>query len=138
MKFDEKVRGLVEFHGHLGPYLIVGMKMGELSNELLGKETGAGTGKLQKKAIVKTGTNPPISCIIDGIQYVSGCTLGKGNLEVIDLQKPEATFILNEKKLIITLKIQLDMKNHDLKKLAEDIINKSPQELFIISKNFEK
>jgi formylmethanofuran dehydrogenase subunit E len=136
MRFSEKVKGLIEFHGHLGPYLIVGMKMGELSNELLGKEAGAGTGQSQKKVIVKTGTKPPISCIIDGIQYVSGCTLGKGNIEVINLQKPEATFILNEKKLSIILKIQIETKNHDLEELAIEILNKSPQELFIISKNF--
>jgi len=136
MRISEEAKGLIEFHGHLGPYLIVGMKMGELSNKLLGKESGAGTGQLQKKAIVKTGTKPPISCIIDGIQYVSGCTLGKGNIEVIDLQKPEATFILNEKKLTITLKIPIITKNHDLKELAMEILNKSPQELFIISKNF--
>ncbi len=99
MELNEKIKGLVEFHGHLGPYLIIGFKMGELSNELLGKETGAGSGYLLKKAIVKTGTKPPMSCIIDGIQYISGCTLGKGNIEIIDSQKPEATFIMNDKKI---------------------------------------
>jgi formylmethanofuran dehydrogenase subunit E len=136
LELNEKIKGLVEFHGHLGPYLIIGFKMGELSNELLGKETGAGTGHLLKKVIVKTGTKPPMSCIIDGIQYISGCTLGKGNIEIIDSQKPEATFIMNDKTLTISLKLQIETKNRDLKSVSTELFHKSPQELFNISRNF--
>jgi formylmethanofuran dehydrogenase subunit E len=136
LELDEKIKGLIKFHGHLGPYLIIGFKMGELSNELLGQETGAGSGHLLKKAIVKTGTKPPMSCIIDGIQYSSGCTVGKGNIEIINAQKPEATFIINEKKLTISLKFQINTKNRDLEAVSTELLHKSSQELFTITKNF--
>jgi len=124
------------FHGHLGPYLIIGMKMGELSNELLGKEIGAGKGYFRKRVIVKTGTKPPISCIIDGIQYTSGCTLGKGNIEVIDQQIPEATFIMEDKQLTISLKIPIKTEDRDLQEVAMEIYQESSEDLFKITKNF--
>ncbi|MHA1266678.1 MAG: FmdE family protein [Candidatus Helarchaeota archaeon] len=136
MKLNEDIKRLAEFHGHLGPYLIIGKKMGELSNKILGMESGAGKGHFHKKAIIKTGTTPPISCIIDGIQYTSGCTLGKGNIEVIDQKKPEATFILDEKELTLKLKIKIEIANRDLEVVALELEEKAPEELFEISKNF--
>ncbi|MHA1649286.1 MAG: formylmethanofuran dehydrogenase subunit E family protein [Candidatus Helarchaeota archaeon] len=136
MKLSEDIKRLAEFHGHLGPYLIVGKKMGELSNELLGVETGAGKGHFHKRALVKTGTTPPISCIIDGIQYTSGCTLGKGNIEVIDQKKPEVIFTLDDKELIIKLKIKIDTTNRDLEEVAMEINQKTYEELFEIIQNF--
>ncbi|NVM52724.1 MAG: formylmethanofuran dehydrogenase subunit E [Candidatus Helarchaeota archaeon] len=136
MKFNDKIARVAEFHGHLGPYLIVGMKMGEFSNELLGKETGAGKGHFHKKAVVKTGTTPPLSCIIDGIQFTSGCTLGKGNIEVLNQQKPEVTFTAEEKQVTLRLKIKIETANRDLEEVARDIFKKLPADLFTIIKNF--
>ncbi|HUY01035.1 MAG TPA: formylmethanofuran dehydrogenase subunit E family protein [Candidatus Deferrimicrobium sp.] len=134
---NDQVKRLAEFHGHLGPYLIVGMKMGELSNTLLGKETGAGSTHFVKKAIVKTGTTPPISCIIDGIQFTSGCTLGKGNIEILNEKIPEATFILNDKQLTLKLKINIETANRQVEDVALEIYETAWQDLFELSKNFE-
>ena len=33
-------------------------------------------------AVVFVNRNPPTSCILDGIQIASGCTLGKGTIQV--------------------------------------------------------
>lgn len=136
MEKPEHIRRLAEFHGHLGPYLIIGMRMGELSNEILGTETGAGSTHFHKKAIVKTGTIPPISCIIDGIQYTSGCTLGKGNIEILHQNIPEATFILEGKELTLKLKIKIDTKNRDIEDIAMELYNTNKRDLFDISQNF--
>ena len=136
MKMNDRIKRFAEFHGHLGPYLIVGMKMGDLSNKLLGKETGAGSGHSYKRAIVKTGTTPPISCIIDGIQCSSGCTLGKGNIEVLDKKIPEATFILDEKQLTVKLKIKIETTNRNLEEVAMEVYEMKDENLFEISKNF--
>ncbi len=136
MKKSDKIVRLTEFHGHLGPYLIIGMKMGEISNNILGTETGAGSTHFHKKAIVKTGTVPPISCIIDGIQYTSGCTLGKGNIEVLNQKIPEATFILDDKELTIKLKIKIETADRDLEEVAMEVYRTDDRDLFEISKNF--
>ena len=136
MNTSEKLKRVAEFHGHLGPYLIIGLKMGEISNEILGKEGGAGTGHPQKRVIVKTGLKPPISCIIDGIQFSSGCTLGKGNIEVVDEQIPEATFILERKSLTIKLKKPPAIGNRNLEEIAKEIYHKPNEDLFNIIKIF--
>lgn len=136
MKLTDRIKRLSEFHGHLGPYLIIGLRMGDLSNEILGSEEGAGTGRFTKRVIVKTGIKPPISCIIDGIQFSSGCTLGKGNIEVVDQQNPEAIFVLNEKKLTVRLKESFKIAERDLEQTAMEIYNTPIQELFDITKNF--
>ncbi|MFH1285775.1 MAG: formylmethanofuran dehydrogenase subunit E family protein [Candidatus Micrarchaeota archaeon] len=89
---------LKRFHGHLGPYAVVGFRMGKLASEELGVK-GKGL-----RALVKTGGKPPLSCIIDGIQFSSSCTLGKGNIEVSAEGRAEAVFSVNGKKLEIKLR----------------------------------
>jgi inosine-uridine nucleoside N-ribohydrolase len=72
------VRDLLKgFHGHLGPYVVLGYRMGRLALE----KTGSG-GHFGISAHVYTKLEPPPSCIIDGIQIGSGCTLGKRNIQV--------------------------------------------------------
>ncbi|MFO8034276.1 MAG: formylmethanofuran dehydrogenase subunit E family protein, partial [Candidatus Bipolaricaulota bacterium] len=65
----------VELHGHLGPYLVAGIRMGLLALELL-----ESSGYFGLSAVSEAGREPPRSCLSDGIQIGSGCTAGKGNL----------------------------------------------------------
>jgi len=44
---------------------------------------------------VKTGTTPPLSCLVDGIQISTGCTMGKGNISTEPSGLAEATFSAN-------------------------------------------
>lgn len=88
---------LKDFHGHLGPYAVVGYRMGQLALRLL---------KVRGKslhALVRCGGRPPMSCIIDGIQFSASCTLGKGNISVADEGRAEAVF-MGERRITITLK----------------------------------
>ncbi|HIH00748.1 TPA: formylmethanofuran dehydrogenase [Thermoplasmata archaeon] len=88
---DEEILGRIsEFHGHLGPFVVVGYRMGEVANRLLGADAFA------KTAIALTGGKPPRSCMIDGIQLSSGCTIGKGTIGVID-QGEVASIFLSKK-----------------------------------------
>ena len=64
------------FHGHIGPFLAIGLRMGLLANEMLGRDP------FETTARVTVEPRPPKSCLVDGIQFVTGCTLGKGNIEV--------------------------------------------------------
>lgn len=63
------------FHGHLGPNLVIGMKMGEFAVRELQARRYFGI-----KAQVSCALEPPGSCIIDGIQVGAGCTMGKANV----------------------------------------------------------
>ncbi len=66
-----------EFHGHIGPYVVLGYKMGLMARDILGSP-----GYFDMTVDVQSPLTPPASCLIDGIQLGSGCTTGKRNLTV--------------------------------------------------------
>jgi len=74
---EEILVRIEDFHGHLGPYVILGFRAGQLALRSLGV-----VGYFDLEARVWSGTKPPLSCFADGVQLGSGCTTGKGNLVV--------------------------------------------------------
>lgn len=89
-----------DFHGHLGPYAVIGYRMGLAANQEFGDDV------FKKIARVFSGTVTPMSCMIDGIQLSSGCTMGKGNIIVEEIGEPRAIFSDKEgsKSIEITLR----------------------------------
>lgn len=129
---DADVRELfalgVRFHGHPGPFLALGIRMGLLALRLLGSKGYQGI-----TAEVETGTKPPLSCLVDGVQVSTGCTAGKGNLVIRPLGRAAATFTANGKTLRIEVRpewlsrIQAEgAADH----LAEEVLRASAEELF--------
>ena len=121
-----------DFHGHLGPFLVIGIKMGNLALKKLNS-----TGYTDLKVEVETGTTPPISCLIDGIQISTGCTLGKGNISVKNRGRAKATFIKNKRKLEVELREKIlnliKKEDKDAEELAGKVAELSEDELFIYS-----
>jgi formylmethanofuran dehydrogenase subunit E len=74
----------VELHGHLGPFLVIGVRMGlEAKRSLI---LGAkGNHGLQVNA--RLPLLIPFSCTIDGIQATTRCTIGNQKLRLEDSQK---------------------------------------------------
>ena len=66
---------LKAFHGHLGPYVVAGMRMGRYAVRRLEADPHFGI-----EADVCCPGAPPPSCFLDGIQFSTGCTLGKMNI----------------------------------------------------------
>ncbi len=128
-----ELENLKKFHGHLGPYVVVGFRMGSLAVEKV-EVRGKGL-----RCIVRTGTKPPISCIIDGIQFSSSCTLGKGNIKVEDEGVAEAVFFKNENTIKIKLKdniknaIDREMSKENEEKLSLWVYGLDEEELFDVS-----
>jgi len=118
----------VAFHGHPGPFLASGLRMGLLA---LRELRSPGHGDLE--VTVETGTTPPLSCLIDGIQVATGCTLGKGNIYVRDGHRPRATFTAKDGwRLMIELNLELAERfaQGDPGTLAEEALSLSEEELF--------
>jgi len=92
------------FHGHLGPYVVLGFRMGKLALREMGAE-----GHFDISAEVYSVLSPPCSCIIDGIQLGSGCTLGKRNIEVHPFDGPAYSVFSTKEgsKIIIRLKSEI-------------------------------
>lgn len=77
-----------EIHGHLGIYAVIGVKMGIYALELL--DTGIDDISVTSYA----GSQPPLSCMNDGLQISTGATVGHGLFHVAcnPNPHPEATF----------------------------------------------
>jgi len=130
---DETLKQIEKFHGHLGPYAVIGYRMGKIANERLGSDPFC------KRARVYTGTTPPLSCIIDGIQLSSNCTLGKGRITVENNDTAKAEFTSEDnKKITIILKpeirkeIDATVTQENILQYSENTYNKSDEELFEI------
>jgi formylmethanofuran dehydrogenase subunit E len=68
-----------EFHGHLGPFLTVGVRMGLVGLKVINKHD---YGKLRIEASIPL--HVPFSCIIDGLQFTTHCTIGNQRLSLKD------------------------------------------------------
>ena len=117
------------FHGHPGPFLALGIRMGLLALSLLGSRGHQGI-----VAEAETGTEPPLSCMVDGIQISTGCTTGKGNLSVKPLGRAAAVFSANGKRVRIEVKpewLSLLEKLGAPDNLAEEVLRAQAEELFV-------
>lgn len=119
-----------EFHGHLGPFLVLGIRMGLLALKDLGS-----SGHKEIGATVRTGTTPPISCLVDGIQISTGCTMGKGNIETVALGRAEATFSAGGERVTLKVKdgVMAEIKAGgyaSLEEFAWEVSKRRDEELF--------
>ena len=72
----------IDFHGHWCPGLAIGIRAAELALKEIGKASDE-----EIVAVVETDM-----CAVDAIQYLTGCTFGKGNLIYKDYGKRAFTF----------------------------------------------
>lgn len=72
----EQLQKAKDFHSHLGPYLVVGLKMGQVIARRLGQEPFSIT------ITSFTGMKPPLSCVVDGLQLATPCTVGNGGIVI--------------------------------------------------------
>lgn len=80
----ETVGRMVDFHGHMCPGLAIGARAAEAAVH----EIGANTTERAVVAIVESDM-----CGVDAIQFLTGCTFGKGNLVHRDHGKVVFTFL---------------------------------------------
>lgn len=139
-KLDTILKKAAEFHGHLGPFLVIGVRMGLVGvRELKAKEND---NKLRVTAMLKY--HVPFSCVIDGIQVATKCTIGNQKLKLIDSPEIAAEFELQQReKVTVTvnpttfsrLKNRLLSENvsqEETQKLASMIASMPEEELFTI------
>lgn len=129
-ELPEELIPLKRFHGHLGPYVVIGYRMDKIAKERF-------PGKLF--AVVFTGRYPPMSCLIDGIQMSTGCTMGKNNIFVREGHLPVVHFIDASKTLEVRLvdsereRIDAHMTKHNEEQMSVDILNADEKELFWVT-----
>jgi len=77
-------------HGHKCPAMPLGLRVGAAAMNALGVER-AQDGQLL--ALVEIGDDHCATCFADGIQSITGCTLGKGNIKKLHLGKWGVTLV---------------------------------------------
>lgn len=119
----------VKFHGHPGPFLAWGYRAALLAVKKLEPKDHR---DMFCMAIIPLQL--PYSCILDGIQSGSPCTLGKLNLKVVP--GSEVTIVFKSNKGEIRLRPALDLEQILRKRgeraAYEDIISREDSELFIV------
>lgn len=78
------VEDIVRFHGHMCPGLAMGIRAAEVALREVGSHS------CDEEVVALTETD---MCAVDAIQYLAGCTFGKGNLIHLDYGKNAYTFV---------------------------------------------
>ncbi len=90
-------QALIEFarqlHGHVGPYLVIGLRIGAAAKKTL-KISDIELAHL--RAEVSVPLYPPFSCLLDGIQVSTTCTIGNQRLQFKNSKTIQATFMIEE------------------------------------------
>lgn len=98
----------VDFHGHECPGVAVGFRACEIVKEKMDLDFSA-----DEELVCITEND---ACAVDAVQYITGCTMGKGNLIYRDLGKMAFSFFsrrTNESVRIILKKSLFDMESDE-------------------------
>ncbi len=128
----------IEFHGHLGPYLVLGLLAGGLALEKLGLKKYFGL-----EVRVWGANKKPKSCLIDGLQLSSGATYGKGNIKKLNATAIKIEFENreNHKKMSLRLnesliqKLEAAKTHKDSESLAKRLYKTDYKGLFNLTPN---
>jgi formylmethanofuran dehydrogenase subunit E len=66
-------------HGHLGPFLVIGVRTGILAKRALDTNAEENSGL---RVTAKLPLSTPFSCVLDGIQATTQCTIGNQRLSI--------------------------------------------------------
>ena len=130
-----------DFHGHLGPFLVIGVRAG-----LFGLNR---VGITKSDTLVVTASVPiriPFSCILDGLQISTNCTVGNQRLSVRNSDEIQVTFERkgNRRKVVVALNrstfsklksqlLQESLSDREVRELAWKVASIPEDELFILT-----
>lgn len=92
------------FHGHMCPGLAIGIRVAEQALLEMGERPG------DEEVVAMVETN---NCAVDAIQFITGCTFGKGNLIYLDYGKNAFRFIRRSDGKAIRIVTRPDVGNRD-------------------------
>ncbi|HQI92252.1 MAG TPA: formylmethanofuran dehydrogenase subunit E family protein [Methanotrichaceae archaeon] len=127
------IEDLAAFHGHLGPYIVLGYRIGRYVRKHLCSDP------FQMRAVVYCSGVHPQSCLADGIQLGCGCTLGKRNIEISACDEIRCEFFKGERRMVVTPNPVKPPRQEGqdlgalIEKLAEEMYSMPDSQLFVAS-----
>lgn len=134
------IENAAKLHGHLGPFLVIGVRMGDLAKRCLEVDDKS---SCRLEVRIQTPLSTPFSCVIDGIQASTSCTVGNRKLKIKNSTKEIiARFRLqNTKKIIISVNPRIAetlisemSKGANAEQLAAKIAHMQEEQLFVFEK----
>lgn len=142
-ELEDIIEEAVDLHGHLGPFLVLGVRMALIGMREL--ETKKGNPKLRVTVITKPSV--PFSCVIDGIQVATKCTIGNRKLRLRDSTKNAAVKfqILEGNIVTVTLssakqeELEKLLSKHasfqEVERIARNVVSMPEKELFKVKRS---
>lgn len=133
MDFLERLK---KFHSHLGPFAVLGARMGKYAKKQLDATP------FELEAEVCTTMHTPESCVLDGVQFSSGCTLGKRNIFPKKSREIKGVFRKGDKEVTLTLSESIlqeirSLQEDELEEYATKLMEKDITDLFQIKLSWE-
>ncbi len=112
MNNKEILKNAFHFHGHICWASAAGTRAGIIALRELGVKRTGSSGELH--CILEIGENHGAQCFADGVQFSTGCTIGKGNIEKAGWGKLAITLIdkKNQKAVRVSYKNGLHHKKN--------------------------
>ena len=139
-KIERNIRQAAKFHGHLGAFLVIGVRMGSLVQELLKNELKP----LTLLTTLKVPLKVPYSCTIDGVQFATQCTIGNRRLSLENSDKDIlGRFTVEGSKRVLMVSVNpevvsdlINMRKQGVlnEQLAEQIAKMPISRLFTVKK----
>ena len=108
-----------KLHGHLGPFLVIGVRMGMIAKKALSVSDDQ-CGFL--KANVKVPLFPPFSCLLDGIQASTSCTVGNQRLTIENSEEICVSFARQNAGRTVKITLKPKVIQELRKKISEDAL----------------
>ncbi|HOJ59785.1 MAG TPA: formylmethanofuran dehydrogenase subunit E family protein [bacterium] len=133
---------LARFHGHLGPFIVLGTRIGEhaVTAHQFPRHFGLTVN-------VECPDQPPPSCLIDGLQLSTGATMGKRNITHVVADEIRVTLRENDSghTLVYTFKDSTkallkkwEEEKVDVEKRGEQLYGMKAEDLFNIESSGEE
>ncbi|MCX8188716.1 MAG: FmdE family protein [Nitrososphaeria archaeon] len=119
----EQIEKAISYHGHYGPFLMLGLKAFFYARKVLGNVT---------RCDIYTVRRKPYLCTLDGIKVVSDC-----QINIFDGKDLQLIFYNGEQKMKMNLKVEcfnryLNRPWNELEKLADEVLENDITLLFDI------
>jgi formylmethanofuran dehydrogenase subunit E len=136
---DKRLQVAIDLHGHFGPFLALGVRIGLYALRELGVKEGD-TG-LHTTVMLEYVT--PVSCILDGVQASTKCTVGNARLEWKHSKEIGAIFQLDHNKQRVEVwvksaifrelkrRLAAHPSDEETRQIGLDIASRSDAELFL-------
>lgn len=140
---DTLLKEATDLHGHFGPFLTLGVRMGIIGLRELGAKEG--DTQLHVTAMLKYAL--PFSCMLDGIQTTTKCTAGNKRLTWKESKEFGAMFILKNSRQRVKVRVsptviqeltrkldKMQPLGEEVRQLASEIALRPEKELFSVSR----